>query len=291
MAASPELPSRLLAFHREALPFFELPPFSQKVVDLFFDRDLGAEQVRAEATQNPAATARLSLEWEKRTGKKDLEPHEVDFWIPRLGMDRCRHTWLRGQLEALWGIEVNLSYAEAAQEWFRGTDPALLAYADSAYLAGLLFDLLWIAARSRPGATPGLRVLFEARFKRFISALSEALQSKQVAAGFIPKRILAASIACGSIAELWFFLEDSAYAARYLKWEVQGIPVEMRRMLQRRQLGFSPRIAAAWVADRFPQLAPFREVIRCAETPALFAKARPELFQLARALGSAAEVG
>lgn len=302
MAASPQLPVKLLAFHRDALPFFELPRFSQKVVDLFFDRDLGAEQVLAEAAGNPAAAGRLSVEWEKRTGKKDPDPHAVDFWIPRLGMDRCRQIWLRGQLESRWGGEVTLAYAEAAQEWFRrwneqetGGDPGLLAYSDSAYLAGLLFDLLWLAACSRPGASSGLRVLFEARFKRFLSALSEVLPADSRADGeapaFIPKRVLAASVACGSIAELWFFLEDSAYAARYLKWEVQGIPVEIRRMLQRRYLGFGPRVAAAWVADRFPQLAPFREVIRCAETPSVFAKARPELQQLARALAGAAEVG
>jgi len=291
----PGLPDRLIRFHALALPYFDLPEMCQKVVSVFFDRDCGADQLLAQLGTNPAAAARLALEWERKTGKQDPDGHSLDYWVPRLGMDVCRRIWIRSQFEALWGVECKLTYAEAANEWMQrwveqkpGRDPA---YGDSAHLAGMLFDVLLAASQARPDSTASLRVLFEARFKRFLQSLDHALERAERSQGRVPKRILAAAISCRSVAELWFFAEDSAYAARYLKWEVQGIPIEMRRMLQRKYLGFNPSVAAAWVADQFPQLFPYREVIRSADTPSVFAKSRPEVLELAKVLGSAAEVG
>ena len=103
--------------------------------------------------------------------------------------------------------------------------------------------------------------------------------------------MLAAVIACGSVAELWFLLTDPMLAASALSWEAKGLPIEVRRLLQKKMLGFSPRIAAAWIADLQPILRPYRDVIRLAETPSALAAGKSENLWLAGISGRASEVG
>lgn len=294
--SSPLLPTRLVQFHREALPVFELPRLSQKIVELFMDRDSGAEQLQAATSKLPAAAAWLSAEWIRATGNAEPQAKSVEYWIPRLGMETCRRVWLSRQLGARWSSApphvASLSHAKTIQDrvegWIAaspGRDPA---YADSAFLAGLLFDLLELA---QPQSGTVLKILFEARFKRYQDALTQALDESERVGGSGSKRVLAAAIACGSVAELWFLLADPVLAASALSWEAKGLPCEVRRLLQKKMLGFSPRVAAAWIADVQPVLRPYREVIRLAETPSALAAGKSDHFWLAGISGRASEVG
>lgn len=292
------LPSRLVQFHREALPVFELPPLSQKIVEVFMDRDSGAEQLQAATSGMPAAAAWLSAEWQRVTGKSELQMKSVEFWIPRLGMETCRRVWLSHQLGARWcGSSphvASLDHARAVQEqveaWIAADKARDPAYADSAFLAGLLFDLLALAW-GRSQASGGLKILFEARFKRFQEALLQALEESERTGGSGAKRMLAAVMACGSVSELWFLLTDPVLASSTLSWEAKGMPIEVRRLFQRRILGFNPRVAGAWIADVQPILRPYRDVIRLVETPSALSAGRSENFWLAGISGRASEVG
>jgi hypothetical protein len=289
MGSAPDrsLPERLARFQREVLPCFELPALSQSIVTLLSDRDAGAEQLVAATRENPAASAWLALEWERSTGRTEELPRGVDYWVPRLGIERCRQAWISGQIEALWGEKPSLNHArrisERVDRWLGskpGRDPA---YADSAFLAGLLFDLLAMASRLATDST--MKLVFEARFRRFEGALIALLEQAEGTPGFICRRWLAGiagAIACG---ELWLQLDDPRLAAQMLRWEARGVPSELRRLLLRRAVGFPPRVAASWIVESFPVLAPYRELVRLSEMPEAFAADRRELMQLSQLLG------
>ncbi len=267
------------------LPYFELPSLSQTVVTVLSDRDAGAEQLEAATRANPAASAWLSLEWERSTGRTEEKVRGVDYWVPRLGIERCRVAWITGQLHALWGVRSELAHArrisERVEHWVAakpGRDPA---YCDSSFLAGLLFDLLWMSQQHGRPIDSMTKLTFEARFKRFEEGLVSTLDRADSMSGFLCRRWLAGvlgAIACG---ELWHQLDDPKLAAGLIQWEARALPQELRRLLVRRSLGFSPRVASAWISESFPVLAPYREVIRLGETPEAFDADRKELSQLA----------
>jgi hypothetical protein len=285
------LPEKLQRFYLEALPWFHLPALSQKVVTVMSDRDSGAEQLLQATQANPSAAGWLALEWERATGRVDEEKREVDYWIPRLGIERCRRAWLRGQLQARWDVPVLLTYSERISqkvESFSGSkDPS---YGDSAFLAGLLFDLLEMGMQRQRKQGSTEKLIFESRVKRFERGLENLITLTRSQKNLSAKRWIAGAAATVAVTELWLHLDDPSLSAEMLKWEARGYPCEIRRLLVRRALGFSPKVLATWVADAFPTLESYREGIRWSDTPAQLASDRKELFELATLLGSTPEM-
>jgi hypothetical protein len=290
-----QLPELLRRFHEEALSCFVLPSLSQKIVTLTLDRDAGSEQLVVATRGNPAAAAWLSLEWERQTGKVEDRVREVDYWIPRLGMERCRRVWIAGQLQSLWGVPTDLPrarrIAETVESWRQQKKDRDPSFGDSAFLGGLLFDLLWIAASRREPLSSTSKLVYEARFKRFEQGLLKTLEQLEAQKSFLARRWVVAVAASVAVAELWIQLEDPQFAARMIRWDSKALPLELKRLLMRRTLGFSPKVIAAWILDQFPQLESYREVARLCETPAALAAERREAHQLAVFLGSSPELG
>lgn len=285
------LPERLQRFYFQALPLFYLPALSQKVVTVMSDRDSGAEQLVQATRGNPAASGWLAIEWERATGRVEEQQREVDYWIPRLGIERCRRAWVRGQLEALWGVPVRMTYSERISQKVESlAGPQDPSYGDSAFLAGLLFDLLEVGMQRQGKLGSTEKLIFESRLKRFERGLENLIAITRAQKNFTAKRWLAGAAATLAVSELWLHLDDANLSAQLLNWEVRGYPPEMRRLLIRRALGFNPKVLASWVADAFPALEFYREAIRWCEVPSQLAAGRKDLFEMATTLGSTPEM-
>lgn len=283
--------SQLSGFHRQWLARYELPLTSQRLLSYLFDRDAGASGLASLAAGNPAILALLSQAFDDRMPSRDSELRTAEFYISRLGLETVRKIILAHQMRGHFQIVLGLE----SRNWhFRQSEHVLerverlrggLSYADSAFVAGFIWDLL------EPQRWNGRqKVWLESRLALSLERLDLAIALAEEMSGFPARRWVAGCISAVTAVDAMAGLLDSSFMEQVLSWERQKLPAVVQATLKARHIGFSTFAAGAWICERLDVLRPMADSVRYLDVPRALEGASPELRRMSELLGRATEM-
>jgi len=272
--------SRLPGFHRQWLPRYELPRTSQRLVAYLCDRDAGMSGLAALCSENAAIPALLSREFDSRASGDASELRTTEFYVSRLGLESVRQVVLEHQLGRKMEFRSAREFLERID-----TSASRIAYTDSAFVAGLVWDLL-----DRESLSGRQKTWVESRLDLTFERLETAIGMAEEEGGFPAKRWLAGCLSAACVVDAIAGLEDSAFIEQVMTWERRKIPAVAQALLKSRHLGFSTSAAGAWICERIDVLRPMADAVRYLDAPQALRGASIELRKMAELLGRATEM-
>jgi hypothetical protein len=272
--------SHLPEFHRRWLPRYELPRTSQRLISYLCDRDAGMSGLAVLCSENPAIPALLSREFDSRTPAHASELRTTEFYVSRLGLETVRQVVLEHQL----GRKMEFPSAREFLERI-DTSASRIAYTDSAFIAGLVWDLL-----DRESLSGRQKTWVESRLDLAFEHLEAAIRIAEEEGGFPAKRWLAGCLSAASVIDAIAGLEDATFIEQVLAWERRKVPTVVQALLKSRHLGFSTCAAGAWICERIDVLRPMADAVRYLDAPQALRGASIELRKMAEILGRATEM-
>ncbi len=285
--------SRLPEFHRLWLSRYELPKTSQAVLSHLCDRDAGVSGLARICAQNPSVPAILGQAFDARSSRQSSETRTTDFYVSQLGLQATRRLVLDHQLRAHLHVAVGRGATKKLEfrwaEEFQSrvdTTASRMPYADSAFIAGLLWDIL------EPASFSGRQKTWvDSRLDLTFELLESAIVLADQTGGFTAKRWLAACVSASCVVDVIAGLLDPSFIEQVRSWERSGLPIALKRLLKRRHLGFSTGAAGAWICERLDVLRPMADSIRYLDAARQLRGSAIEARQMAELLGRAAEMG
>jgi hypothetical protein len=285
--------SRLPEFHRLWLSRYELPTTSQAVLSYLCDRDAGVTGLAELCARNPAITVLLSQAFDARSTRPGSEARTTEFHVSQLGLQATRRLvldhQLRAHLHVILGRHASRKLEFRVAEEFQSrvdTSASRMPYADSAFVAGLLWDVL------EPASFLGRqKTWIDSRLDLMFEHLEAAIALAEKTPGFSARRWLAASVSARCVVDAIAGLLDPSFIDQVLAWERSRLPFAVQLMLKARHLGFSTGAAGAWICERIDVLRPMADSLRHFDAPRELRGAAIEVRQMAEVLGRAAEVG
>ncbi|MBU6375544.1 MAG: HDOD domain-containing protein [Bdellovibrionales bacterium] len=282
----------LSQLHREWLTRYELPKSSQDLLKYFFDRDSAATGLSELLECNPALPAVLGQYLDSKMQGFHSEVRSLEFVISRIGLDSVRRIVLDHQLRLHLRLALGLkitkplafSYAGRFSEKVEKITSRIV-YGDSAFVGGMIWDLLAIQELSVRE-----RNWIESRFSVAVETMERAISISEERVGFPNKRWLVASVSSLFAAEAIVGLIDAPFAEKVLLWERRKIPAAVQSLMKSQHLGFSVHAAAAWICSRVTILEPVTDALLYADFPQSLKNAPVEVRSLAEVLSRATEL-
>ncbi|NDD90608.1 hypothetical protein EBZ37_00765 [bacterium] len=252
----------LEGFHRDWLARYELPLSSQELLGYYFDRDSTVTGLSVLLARNPALPAVLGQFLDDKVDGLSSEKRTIEFIVSRIGLDSVRKLVLDHQVRLHWRLSLGLEVKkriefQVASRFIEKVEmgSSRIAYGDSAFLAGALWDFL-----NMKELAPRERTWVESRLGLALESTEKAIQLAEELKGFPAKRWLAACLSSIYVAEAILGVLDSAFAEKVLLWERRGVPRAVQALMKSRHLGFSVHAAASWVCTRIAVLEPMSDL-------------------------------